>query len=252
MRLTVIGCSGSFPGPSSPASCYLIEAPDGDRTFRLLLDLGSGALGALQRYVALAEVDAIALSHLHADHCLDLCGYYVMRKYNPGGPLPPLTVYGPEGTAGRMARAYDMPESPGMTAQFDFVSYPASSFEVGPFTVNAARVDHPAAAYALRVTHGDHTLVYTGDTAPCSSLDALAAGCDLLLAEASFIETAPNPPSLHLTGKQAAEAAERAGVRHLVLTHIPPWHDAESVLHEARPHFTGRLSLATSGATYDV
>lgn len=90
MRLTVVGCSGSYPGPDSPASCYLLEAeaPDetgGTRTWRLLLDLGSGALGALQRYVDPLTVDAVLLSHLHADHCLDLSGYYVLRKYHPIG-----------------------------------------------------------------------------------------------------------------------------------------------------------------------
>ena len=60
-------------------------------------------------------VDAVLLSHLHADHCLDLCGYYVLRKYHPGGVAPRVPVWGPEGTAARMARAYDLPPSPGMT-----------------------------------------------------------------------------------------------------------------------------------------
>src|SRR6476646_9466161 len=68
MRLTMVGCSGSMPGPHSAASCYLLEA-DG---FRLVVDLGNGAVGALQRYTALNQVDAVALSHLHADPCLDL------------------------------------------------------------------------------------------------------------------------------------------------------------------------------------
>ena len=92
MRLTVVGCSGSYPGPDSPASCYLLEAEHddgtGSRTWRVLLDLGSGALGALQRYADPLAVDAVLLSHLHADHCLDLCGYYVLRKYHPSGPQP--------------------------------------------------------------------------------------------------------------------------------------------------------------------
>ena len=35
MNLTVIGCSGSFPGPLSPASCYLVTANDGERTWRI-------------------------------------------------------------------------------------------------------------------------------------------------------------------------------------------------------------------------
>src|SRR5262249_31310042 len=93
VRITVIGCSGSFPGPESPASCYLIE-PDG---FALLLDLGNGALGPLQRHIGLYEIGAVLLSHLHADHCLDLCGYWVARRYAPGGPKPRIPVYGPRG-----------------------------------------------------------------------------------------------------------------------------------------------------------
>ena len=94
MRITIVGCAGSYPGPDSPASCYLIEA-DG---FRLVLDLGSGALGTRQRHCGLDEVDAVCLSHLHADHCLDMCGYLVARTHHPDGPRPRLPVYGPAGT----------------------------------------------------------------------------------------------------------------------------------------------------------
>jgi ribonuclease BN (tRNA processing enzyme) len=79
MRLTVVGCSGSIPSPRSPASCYLLEAEG----FRLVLDLGSGALGPLQRYAAVHQVDAVALSHLHADHFIDMCSFWVARKWSP-------------------------------------------------------------------------------------------------------------------------------------------------------------------------
>ncbi|MDT4924242.1 MAG: hypothetical protein QOG01_1955, partial [Pseudonocardiales bacterium] len=68
MKVTVLGCSGSVPGPDSAASGYLIEAEG----YRLLLDLGHGAFGALQRYVQPTDVDAIVISHLHPDHCIDL------------------------------------------------------------------------------------------------------------------------------------------------------------------------------------
>ena len=97
VRLTIIGCSGSFPGPDSPASCYLMEA-DG---FRLLLDLGNGALGPLQRHTGLYDIDAVCLSHLHADHCLDLTAYWVARTYAPDGAPPRIPVLGPAGTAQR-------------------------------------------------------------------------------------------------------------------------------------------------------
>src|SRR5438034_3220093 len=81
MRVTVVGCAGSFPGPDSPASCYLLEAEG----FRLVIDLGNGALGVLQRYAGLFSIDAICLSHLHADHCIDLAAYWVARQYAPDG-----------------------------------------------------------------------------------------------------------------------------------------------------------------------
>src|SRR5262245_38008969 len=108
MRLTIVGCAGSFPGPDSAASCYLVEAPYDGRTFRFVLDMGNGALGPLQRYVPFDEIDAVALSHLHADHCFDLASLYVVRRYHPKGAMSRIPVYGPEDTAARMARAYDL------------------------------------------------------------------------------------------------------------------------------------------------
>ena len=83
MRVTVVGCSGSVPGPDSPCSWYLVEQ-DG---FRLLLDLGSGSAGPLQTYVAPADVDAVVVSHAHDDHWSDLVhlGYLrtLLSSYRP-------------------------------------------------------------------------------------------------------------------------------------------------------------------------
>ena len=251
MRLTVIGCSGSYPGPDSPASCYLVEADTGERTWRVLLDLGSGALGSLQRHVDPLSIDAVLLSHLHADHCLDLCGYYVLRKYHPDGSAPLLPVWGPAGTAARMARAYDLPEEPGMSAEFDFCEY-AGPIEIGPFAVEPVALDHPVAAYGLRVSAEGGTLAYTGDTGPCDALGRLAADADLLLAEASFRHGDPNPPGIHLTGRQAGEAAAAAGVGRLVVTHVPPWHAAEDMRAEAAQAYDGPIELAVPGLVVKV
>jgi ribonuclease BN (tRNA processing enzyme) len=252
MKLTVVGCSGSFPGPDSPASCYLVEAAYDGGTFRLVLDLGSGALGYLQRYVRLASIDAVILSHLHADHCLDMCSFYVVRKYNPSGPMEPLPVYGPEGTGDRLARAYDLPSGASMSNQFDFRRFPDQTFTLGPFQVSVALVDHPVAAYAIKLVDAGGTLVYSGDTALCTSLERFADGADVLLAEASFLDASDNPGHLHMTGKDAAWVAQRARVRELVLTHIPPWHSPDDVLAEAAPHFGGRTSLARPGGTFEI
>jgi ribonuclease BN (tRNA processing enzyme) len=250
VKLTIIGMSGSYPGPDSAASCYLVEQEHDGRVYRLLLDLGNGALGVLQRHVDLAQVDAVLLSHLHADHCLDLCGYYVVRKYAPGGPWPRIPVYGPEGTADRMARAYDLDPEPGMKQEFDFRAFPPGAFTLGPFLVRTTRVAHPVAAYAIRLEAGGGSLVYSGDTGVCDDLVHLAEGADLLLCEASFVETPDNPPDLHLTGRQAGEHATRAGARRLVLTHIPPHVDTKLVFREAEETYAGDLEIARPGAVY--
>jgi ribonuclease BN (tRNA processing enzyme) len=252
MRLTVIGNSGSYPGPESSASCYLIEAEHAGRTWRILLDLGNGALGSLQRYSDANNIDAVFLSHLHADHCLDLCGYYVMRKYHPAGSLPKIPVYGPADTARRMAKAYDLDENPGMSEEFDFIPYGNTALEFGPFTVTARRVVHPVTAYALRVEAGGRVLAYSGDSGVCPGLDDTARDADVFLCEASFLEGAPNPADLHLTGADAGRTAAGARVQHLLLTHIPPWHDPQVVLGEAVEEYDGKVELSTPGTTYDV
>ncbi len=247
----MIGCSGSYPGPDSPASCYLLEVDEGERTWRVLIELGNGALGALHSYIDPLTVDAVLLSHLHADHCLDLCGYYVMRKYHPTGPQPRIPVWGPPGTADRMARAYDLPLDPGMHEEFEFMTY-EGPFQIGPISVVPVPVDHPVDAFGLRITADGTTFGYSGDTGPCEGLDQLAADVQLLLAEASFRTIDDNPPHLHLTGTDCGSVAARIGVPLLVLTHIPPWFDKQTALAEARRVFSGPVELAAPGVVYEL
>lgn len=248
MRLTVIGCSGSFPGPASPASCYLVEAEG----FRMVLDLGNGALGALQRRIGLFDVDAICLSHLHADHCLDLCSYWVARRYAPDGPKPLLPVYGPADTADRMARAYDLPMHPGMRDAFDFRALRPGAHEIGPFRVTVDRVNHPVETFGFRIEHDGRVFTYSGDTGESEALVRLGQDADLLLCEASFVDRANLPTDLHLTGRQAGEHAARAAARRLVLTHLVPWNDPDRSLEEADRAYHGELTLAVADTVYDL
>lgn len=257
MRLTVIGCAGSYPGPDSPASCYLVEAEGIDdggepRTWRLLLDLGNGALGTLHRYADPLSIDAVFLSHLHPDHYMDLCGYYVMRKYHPTGHQPKIPVYGPPGAAERMALAYDLPLDPGMTEEFDFVTHGATPVRFGPFEIEAVPVEHPVPAFALRVTADDRVLTYTGDSGVCSGVVEAARGAHVLLAEAAFCDGEDNPEGIHLTGSDVAKAALEAGAERLVLTHIPAWHDPQVSFDEARQLWAGPLDVARSGLVIEV
>ena len=253
MRLTIVGCSGSFPGPDSAASCYLVEAPYGGRTYRLLLDLGNGALGALQRHIDPLDVDAVALSHLHADHFFDLASMYVFRRYHPKAPHPRVPVFGPGDTAARLARAYDRPEEPGMNGEFAFSAWgPGRTIELGPFQIRVEPMAHPVEAYGMRISADGAVLAYSGDTGPCAALESLADGADILLAEAAFVESVEHPTDLHLTGRDAAEHAARAGAGRLLLTHIPPWHDPAEVLADARPAYDGPLEVVAAGTTYEL
>lgn len=246
--MTLVGWSGSFPGPESPASCYLLEH-DGSR---ILLDLGNGSLGHLQRYTDIYDIDAVLLSHLHVDHCIDLCSYYVARKYHPDGAHKRIPVFGPSGTADRMAAAYGLTSRPGMHDEFNFIRHQADRTEIGPFTVETIRVAHPVETYAIKVTAGGRSVVYSGDTGPTEALVELATGADLALFEASFVERADNPTDLHLTGGQAADHAKRAGVDRLVLTHLVAWNDPERVRAEAADVYDGDLLMAGNGLQIEV
>jgi ribonuclease BN (tRNA processing enzyme) len=255
MRLTVVGCAGSYPGPDSSASCYLFEAEHEGRTWRLVVDMGSGALGSLQRHVDVLDIDAVFLSHLHADHCLDLTGYYVLRKYHPGGAAPRIPVWGPHGTALRMAKAYDLDEDPGMNQEFEFREYAEGAdgpFRIGPFSVAVRQVKHPVTAYALRIEVEGRVIAYSGDTGACPELEEAAADADLFVCEASFVEGGDNPPDLHLTGAEAGRAATAAHARKLLLTHVPPWHDRTVVLAEATTTYAGPLDVASAGQVHEL
>lgn len=246
MRLTVVGCSGSHPGPNSACSAYLVEHAG----FRLLLDLGNGALGPLQRHVDPRDVDAVFLTHLHGDHWLDLVPLSHTRRHHPDGRVPPpLPVTAPTAERGRIAGVFGRPER----ELADFFSFDAPrDTTIGPFAVTVLRTKHPVETYAIRLVVAATSLVYTADTGPFPELAAFAEGADLLLAEAGFVDGVDNPPDVHLTAVQAGELARDAHVARLIVTHVAPWHDALRQHEQARTTFGGPTDLATPGATFDV
>ncbi|MGL4745452.1 MAG: MBL fold metallo-hydrolase [Dermatophilaceae bacterium] len=256
MTVTVIGCSGSFAGPASPASCYLVQADDADgRRWSVLLDLGSGALGALQRHLDPAALDAVFLSHLHPDHCVDVLGLYVYRRYRPAGPLAErLPLHGPSGTDTWLALIHHGLEPGGLEGEFDIRPVADGAVvRVGPLTFTAVAVEHPVEAYGYRVEAHGRTLAFTGDTDDCPGLDRLLAGADLALVDAAFVDGRDAATGIHLSGARAARAATRAGgVRRLVLTHLPAWNDPEVCRAQAAPHWAGEVEFAAAGAVYEL
>lgn len=255
MRLTVIGCSGSYPGPDSPASCYLVEADADGRTWSVLLDLGNGALGALQRHKNVDEVDAVVISHLHPDHCLDLCSYYVVRNYDPLGRFDGrLPVHAPTGAAERITRAYAVDKPEDLTTAFDFLDLvDRTSFTVGPLTITPFAVNHPVEAFGLRVEAGGVVLAYTGDTDSCDALVELERGADLVLTDSAFVDGRDDDlKGVHLSGSRAARAAVSAGAKRLMLTHIPSWTPVADCVRDAATVWPGDVEVAAAGETYEL
>lgn len=255
MRLTVIGCAGSFAGPDSPASSYLVTAAHEGREWRVLLDIGSGALGALQRHLDPVELDAVFFTHLHPDHCIDALGLYVTRKYRPeGAPPERLPVYGPPGSRRRIDAAYEAIEDPGTAAVFEYRDLAdAEPVELGPFVITPYRVEHPVEAYGFRVEAEGSVLAYTGDTDSCPSLGPLLAGADLALTDSAFVEGRDDTRGVHLSGRRAAEAAVAAGgVGRLMLTHIPAWNDPEVCRAQAAEVWPGEVELAEPDGVYEL
>ena len=252
VRITVLGCSGSVTGPDSPASGYLVTAPD---TPPLAVDFGGGVLGALQRHADPGTV-SVLLSHLHADHCLDLPGLFVWRRYHPSPPAGRALMYGPTDTWSRLGAA-SSPEGGEIDDFSDiFDIHPwvdAQPVQIGALTVVPRKVCHPCESYGMRFTDpSGATLVYSGDTGYCDELIELASGADVFLCEASWTHAADRPPRLHLSGTEAGRAAAKAGVHELLLTHIPPWTSREDVISEAKAEFDGPVHAVVCNETFEI
>lgn len=252
MRLTVLGCSGSVVGPDSPASGYLLTAAD---TPPLVIDFGGGVLGALQRHADPNEVHVL-LSHLHADHCLDLAGLFVWRRYHPEPATSKGIMYGPSDTWERLAAA-SSPEGGQLddfNDLFDIRTWAdGETVEFGTLKVTPRLVYHPVDSFALRITDpSEAVLVYSGDTGVCDAIVDVARGADVFLCEASWTHSPDRPPGVHLSGTEAGRTARLAGVGELLLTHIPPWTSREEVLAEARAEFDGPVRAVVQGESVEI
>jgi ribonuclease BN (tRNA processing enzyme) len=214
--------------------------------------MGNGSLSSLQKYIGLFDVDAIVLSHLHADHCVDLYSYAVARAFPPGGAKPPIPVYGPAGTRERVAGLDGFGDGGGLAERYAYETLAPGRLEIGPFTVTTTHVLHPVETFAFRFEHGERSLVYSGDTGPTDVLPQLARGANVLLSEASWLDQPDLPPDLHLSARQAAQYARQAGVGRLILTHLQAWNDAGQSFHEAAATFGGGLDVAVPGQVIEL
>ena len=247
MRLTVAGAGASWPG-EQPCSGHLVSS--GATT--IMLDCGNGALASAQRILDPATFAAVFVTHEHIDHFGDLYCLQAMLRWAPGGALPPMALYGPPGLIERMGRILSEQAAAELSEAFAFAPMrPGDLVRVGPLTVTAMASAHMGDSLGLRVSDGAATLAYTGDTRPSPQADALVAGSDVVLAEAT-LPAAYAGRAAHLTAGEAGLLATRAGARTLVLTHLWPSADPDALEADARATFAGRVELGRPGLAVEV
>jgi len=241
--LTIVGHWGAYPGKGEASSCYLLQADD----CAVILDCGSGALAALQEFVPLEDIDAVVLSHYHADHIADLgCLQYAARiDMDLGKRSQPLQVHGHN----------QAPDLEWLTYKEHAIGHTydrTTSLAIGPFRFSFMPTNHPDPNYAIRVDCGSSSLVYTGDTEACWELVPFAEAADVLLCETSLYDLYKGKIPGHMSAGEAGELALAAGVGKLVATHLPHWGAHNDLLDQAKAAFGGETLLAQRGLRLEI
>jgi ribonuclease BN (tRNA processing enzyme) len=246
MRITVLGKSPAWQDAGGACSGYLIE---GGGT-RVLLDCGPGVFAKLRSVADYVDVDAVVISHLHADHVNDLVTFASALRYGTRREIPPRLIAPPGAVEvlERLCQGGSMrPEH--ISGAFALELYdPADAVEVGGLRVRFRPVPHFIPCNAVEISEGDARFTFSADCGPNDALVEFAAGTGLLLVEA----TLPEPDEGHLTPFEAGEHAAHAGARTCVLTHFSDELDASWVRAEGARGFGAPVELAAEGASYSV
>lgn len=264
MRITVLGKSPAWQDAGGACSGYLVEE-DGTQ---VLLDCGNGVFSKLRRYADYVDIDAVVVSHMHADHFLDLVPFsyaliYAPRQQpvpvdrwpgtdNPARPrllLPPggrdvlRRVVGSWGNEDLVEQAFVMEEYA-----------PSDEFTFGTLQVRFQPVPHylPTNAVDVSSSNGGGRFTFGADHRPSEELAAFAKGTDLLMLEATLPRPERSGVRGHLTPGEAGEHGSLAEAGKLVLTHISDEMDEEWASQEAARAFGGPVHVAHEGDIYEV
>lgn len=248
MQLTILGSSAAYPGPGRACSGYLIRQ---GRT-SILVDLGSGVLASLQQHQRLDEIDGVLISHLHADHFLDIYLLQVFLQFDAPHKAP-LPLYGPPGADERI-NSLQPSAAERFRQLFDFRPWSdGGETVIGDLKVKTVLTEHAEKTFAMRFEGGGPaSIVYTADTGPSLAVESLAKDCDLLMAECSWLDRPADAAVGHLATADAASMARSAGAKRLVLTHLWPTMDEQAALQRARESYGGPVDLAVQGTTFNL
>ena len=262
MRVTVLGKSPSWQDADGACSGYLVQ----ENGTTVLLDCGNGVFGKLRKHIDYVDVDAVVLSHMHADHMLDVVPYSYALTYAPR--QQPVPVHGWPGT--------DEPARPRLIAPidatkmfrqiagawgnddlvdnaFEIEEYTAESkVTVGPLTVTFCPMPHFIDTYAVKISTPESSFVYSADCAPNEELIEFAAGADLAFVEATLPRAERSGPRGHLTPEEAGSHARRAGVKKVAITHISDELDWEWAEQQATEAFGEPVKLVAEGDAFEI
>lgn len=252
MKITVLGKSPAWQDAGGACSGYLVES--GDRC--LLLDCGNGVFSKLREARDFTRICAVVISHLHADHFIDLVPYSYALAYShharAAGSRP--LLYAPPGareTFRRVTGAWDAEDL--IEQAFEVHEYdPAGELDLAPLRVRFHEVPHFIRTHAVQVRDDGGSFTYGADCSPNDEIVAFAHGTDLLMLEATLEQPEQEGHRGHLTPAEAGEHARRAGAGRLVLTHVSGDHDQAWLRSEAERTFGGVVELAHEGAVYQV
>ncbi len=245
MKLTVVGCAPSYtvrPGRSS--SSYMVE----HGATRIVLDLGAGSFSETWRYASFGDIAAVFISHMHADHNVDLIPLRHWVKYANRGYGPAL--FSP---AELRARFGEFQGDADFLSDLDGEPLAPRSFAVGDLRIEAGHVTHIPDSFAFRISpaSGGPGLVYSGDCGVAEDLVPLIRDGDTVLSEAAWGAGKAEVP-IHMTATQAAGAAARGAAKNLILTHILDDRRESEARSAAQRTFDGDVSVAQPGLEVDI
>jgi ribonuclease BN (tRNA processing enzyme) len=262
VQVTVLGKSPSWQDAAGACSGYLIQQHD----FTLLLDCGNGVFSKLRPVIDYVDVDAVVITHMHADHFLDLVPFSYALRYAPrqqpvpvGGwpgtdaPARP-RLFVPAGGAGLLRRvvgcwgAADLVDSAFAVHEYDA----ADALTVGPLRIRFCEVPHFITTYAVELASNGSRFTFGADCRPNDELVRFAADTDMLLIEATLPRPERDGLRGHLTPGEAGQHGRAARARRLVLTHYSDELDAEWTRSEAVGSYGAPVELAHEGAVYEV
>lgn len=242
MQLKVIGYWGGYPGVDEASSIYMLEK-DG---FVLLLDIGSGGLSKLQKYKQVNEIDAIVLSHYHADHVADVgvLQHALIVQAHLTGKKDKLPIYGHQED---MTFFTSLDDDYTKAVAYD----PEEVLKIGPFFIRFLRTKHSVPCFGMRITDGKSTLVYTADSAYLPEWIPFSRNADLLLTECNFYAGQDAAVAGHMNSEEVASIAKDAAIKQVILTHLPHFGDHAELVEEVKDFYDGKVELASEGLVWD-